>query len=81
MKNRLFTKIIRSAAVACFALGVCLVTTAGCQENKKACPQTCPQSSTCSKTCDKKCTKAPKTHKHPCAKHKDKKTAPPATQK
>ncbi len=67
LKNRWFARLTRSAVVACFALGSCLIVTTGCQENGKACPSTCKQK--CDKPCPKKCAR-------PCAKKKSDKPCP-----
>ena len=72
MKSRVFAKLIRSAMVACFVLGSCLVVTTGCQENGKACPATCPQKKACCKHDKKECEKK---HHEKYKKHHEKKAA------
>ena len=72
MKTRLFTKLMHGATVVCFLVAGCLMLTAGCQENGKACPQTCKQTKSCGdkeapdKTAKKGCTKP---CAKPCSKH------------
>jgi hypothetical protein len=55
MRNRVLGKLISSAVAVCFVLGMCLVLTAGCQENTKAGVDTCKQGKACSPECQKAC--------------------------
>ncbi len=55
MRNRGLAKLISSAAAVCFVLGLCLVLTAGCQENTKAGMDCCKQGKACSPECQKAC--------------------------
>ena|GEM_PF-6175622 len=70
MKTRVFTKLIRSAMVACFAVASCMIVTTACSQSSESCPATCKapcKTAAKEKKCSKPC-------KKPCG-HKSKKAA------
>jgi hypothetical protein len=85
MRNRVLGKLISSAVAVCFVLGICLVLTAGCQENTKAGVDTCKQGKACPADCQKTCPKAAQGKTCPAeakkAPAKDAKEAPKAEPK
>ena len=82
MRNRVLGKLISSAVAVCFVLGMCLVLTAGCQENTKAGVDTCKQGKTCPAECKKSCEGKPcPSEAKKTAPAKDAKEAPKAEPK